>query len=97
VLVAAVPQVVASLLCGSGGPVAVNDPEIEELVLMKLARGAGKDPVDAAIGLPSPQRPIDARVVDFRTTLGIRFNRQHLPLTPHVQQLQDLVEDLMQR
>ena len=81
-LLSAVPQAVAALLRGSGRAVAVNDREIEELVLMKLAHGAGKDPVDAAIGLPSPQRPIDARVVDFRTTFGIRFNRQHPPLTP---------------
>jgi len=36
------------------------------------------------------------RVVDFRATFGIPFNRQRLPLTSHVQQLQDVVEDLVQ-
>ena len=63
---------------------------------MKPVHRAGKNPVDAAIGLPPPQRPIDASVVDFRTTFIILFDRQRLPLTAHVQQLKDVVEDLVQ-
>jgi hypothetical protein len=94
--VSAVPQIVAALLRGSGRAVAVNDREVQELVLMKPVHRACENRVDAAIGLPSPQRPVDARVVDFRTTFGIPFNRQRLPLTSHLQRLQDVVEDLVQ-
>jgi len=36
------------------------------------------------------------RVVNFRTTFAIFFDRQLLPLTPHVEQSQNVVEDLMQ-
>jgi hypothetical protein len=35
---------------------AVNDRELEQLVLMKLAHRAGKYPIDKALGLPSPHR-----------------------------------------
>jgi hypothetical protein len=35
--------------------------------------------------------------VDFWETFGIPFDRQYLPLAAHVQQLQDLVEDFVQR
>ena len=40
---------------------------------MKLVHRACKNRLDAAIGLPPPQHPIDARVVNFRTTVGIPF------------------------
>ncbi|KAE8755686.1 MULTISPECIES: hypothetical protein [Paraburkholderia] len=89
-------KVVAALLRGSGRAVAVDDREFKQPVLMKLAHRARKNRVDATIGLPSPQRPIDARVVDFRATFGIPFDRQRLPLSSHVQQLQDVVEDPVQ-
>jgi hypothetical protein len=97
VLMAAVPQIVASLLRCRGRAVAVNDREVEQLALMKLAHRAGKYLVDKAVGLPAPHRPIDPRVVDFWETFGIPFDRQHLPLAAHVQQLQDVVEDFVQR
>ncbi|MCX4150907.1 MULTISPECIES: hypothetical protein [Paraburkholderia] len=89
-------KVVAVLLRGSGRAVAVDDREFKQPVLMKLAHRARKNRVDATIGLPSPQRPIDARVVDFRATFSIPFDRQRLPLSSHVQQLQDVVEDPVQ-
>src|ERR1700693_298697 len=63
---------------------------------MKFMHRARKDPVDAAISLPAPHHPVDTRVVDFRQTFCIPFDRQHLPLAAHVQYLQDVVEDLVQ-
>src|ERR1700692_3374495 len=63
---------------------------------MKFMHRARKDPVDAAISLPAPHLPVDTRVVDFRQTFCIPFDRQHLPLAAHVQYLQDVVEDLVQ-
>jgi hypothetical protein len=56
----AVPQVVAALLRRSGRAVAMNDRELEQPVLVKLAHRAAENPVDAVIGLPPPQCPIDA-------------------------------------
>src|ERR1700722_17544784 len=87
-------RVVTDLLRSTA--VAVIDYEVEELVLMKLVHRAGKNPVNAAIGLPPPQCPKDARVVDFRTIFVILFDRQRLPLTAHAQQLKGVVEDLVQ-
>src|SRR5476649_590768 len=64
---------------------------------MKFMYRARKDPVDAAISLPAPHHPVYTRVVDFRQTFCIPFDRQHLPLAAHVQYLQDVVEDFVQR
>jgi hypothetical protein len=93
----AVSQIVAAFLRGSGGAVAVNDREIEELVLMKLEHRAGKNLVEKAADLPTPHYPVNTRVVDFRQTVGIPFDWQHLPLAAHVQQFQYVVEDLVRR
>ncbi|WP_188131189.1 hypothetical protein [Paraburkholderia panacisoli] len=54
---------------GSGRAVAVNDLVVERPLLVKLVHRAGKNPVDAVIGLPPPQCPIDARVVGFQDDL----------------------------
>jgi hypothetical protein len=74
--------------------VAVNDRQVAPPVLMKLVYRAGEDGVHAASGLPAPYRPIDARAVDFGAAV-ILFDRQRLPLTLHMQQLQDVVEGLV--
>jgi hypothetical protein len=36
-------------------------------------------------------------VVDLRQTFCIPVDRQHLPLASHIERLQDVVEDLVQR
>ncbi|KAF7962790.1 hypothetical protein AWV80_17475 [Cupriavidus sp. UYMU48A] len=91
-LVPAVAQVVAAFLCRCGRAVAMDVREVEELVPMQLIDRAREDPVDAAVSLPASHDPVDAGVVDFRQPLCIRFDRQHLPLTPHIERLQDVVE-----
>ena len=96
-LVSAIPEVAAAFLRCSRRAVAVDDGKVEELVPMKMIDRARKDPVDAAVGLPAPHHPVDARGVDFRPPLCIRFDRQHLLLTPHIEHLQDVVEDPAQR
>lgn len=57
---------------------------------MKKIGRAREDPVDAAIGLPAPHDPVDAGVVDFRPALCTRFDRQHLPLTFHIERFHDI-------
>ena len=52
-LVSAIPEVVAAFLRCSRRAVAVDDGNVQELVLMKLMYRARKDPVDAAISLPA--------------------------------------------
>jgi hypothetical protein len=74
----------------------MNDRQIEQLAIMKPAHRAGKDGIHATVGLPAPHQPVDTRVVDFEAAFGIPFDRQHLPLTAHVQHSQDVVEDLVQ-
>ena len=64
---------------------------------MKKMHRARKHPLDAAIGLPAPHHVVDTRVVDFAAVFVIAVDRQHHPLTPHVERLQDVVEDLVQR
>jgi len=61
---------------------------------MKFMYRALKDPVDAAISAASSGR---RRVVDFRQAFCIPFDRQDLPLAAHVQYVQDVVENLLQR
>ena len=63
---------------------------------MKLQHGAREDGVDAPSGLPPPEGTIEARMVDFRATIRIAFDRQLLPLTAHVEQPKNVVEDLEQ-
>src|SRR5260370_39347213 len=63
---------------------------------MKLTNRARKDPLDAAVGLPAPHHSVDARVVDFGAAFVIAFDWQH-PLTSHIERLQDVIEDLVQR
>ncbi|MHB9841731.1 hypothetical protein Q8F57_043840 [Paraburkholderia terrae] len=63
-LVAAVTKVVAAFLRSSRSAVAMDDRQIEELVPMKLMHRTGKDPLDAAIGLPAPHHAVNARVVN---------------------------------
>jgi nitrate reductase beta subunit len=95
-LVATVTEVVAAFLRGRCGASAVNDLQIQQAVIMKPAHRASKDGIGATIGLPATKHPVDARVVDFRTSFCIPFDWQHLPLAAHVQHLQDVVEDRVQ-
>ena len=94
--VAAVSEVVAAFLRGRRGAIAMNDCQVKQAVVMKPAHRASKDGIHAAIGLPATKRSIDARVMNFWVTFCIPRDWQHLPLTAHVQHLQDVVEDLVQ-
>jgi hypothetical protein len=51
----------------------------------------------ASIGLPLSKRAIDARVMNFRTTVSISFDRQFFPLAPQIEHLQNVIEDRMHR
>ena len=95
-LVAVEADVVAALFGCRGRAVAVNDRNIQAVVLMKLQHRTGKNGVDTAIDHPPPPDAINPRVVNFRTPLAIFFDRQFLPLTTQIQQPQNVVEDRMQ-
>ena len=85
-LVAAEADVVAALFSCRRRAIAVNDRNIQAVVLMKLQHRAGKNGVDASIDYPPPPDAINPRVVNFRTPLAIFFDRQFLPLATHIQQ-----------
>src|SRR3954469_2885376 len=87
---------VATLLGRRRRAITVEDRDIKQLVLVKFPHGALKNGGDAAIGLPAAPSAIDAGVVDLRTTFAILVDRQLLPLTPQIEQLQNVVEDLEQ-
>jgi hypothetical protein len=74
----------------------VDDRDIKQLVLVKLHYRASKNGINAAIGLPSSEGTIDAGIVDFGTAVVAPFDWQLLPLTPQIEQLQNVVEDLEQ-
>jgi hypothetical protein len=95
--VAAVAEVIAAFLRRFGRAIAVNDHQIKQLVNMKPANRAGKDGIDTTHGLPATKRPVDPRVVNLGQSLSIPVDRQHLPLTSHIEHLQDVVEDPVQR
>jgi hypothetical protein len=61
---------------------------------MKPRHRAGKDRVHAAAVHPSPPNALNTRVVRFRVAVAILFDRQLLPLTTQIQDLQNVVEDL---
>jgi hypothetical protein len=67
---------------------------------MKKMQRARKDPVDAAISLPAPASAASSgryACGGFEQTFCIPVDRQHLPLASHIERLQDVVEDLVQR
>src|SRR5271166_2998868 len=63
---------------------------------MKLQYRPREDRIETAIRLPSSKRAIDASVVDLRAPILVLFNRQFLPLTADVQQLQDVTKEAVQ-
>src|ERR1700757_3069437 len=74
----------------------MDDRGVEELGLMKLQYRSREDRFETAIRLPPAKRAIDPRVVNLRASIAILRNRQFLPLTPHVQQLQNVTKQRMQ-
>ncbi len=73
----------------------MNDRRIEPAILMKLQHRACENSVHAAVVDPSPPDAVNARVVCFRLALAILVDRQLLPLTTQIQNLQNVVEDLI--
>src|ERR1700712_660092 len=73
----------------------MNDRRIKPAVLMKLRHRASENGVHAAVVHPSPPDAVNARVVCFRLALAIFVDRQLLPLTPQIQDFQNVVEDLI--
>jgi hypothetical protein len=92
-LVAAEPNVVAALLRRRGGTVAMDDADVQMIVFLQRHHRPDENGVKATVRLPPSKSAVNARVVDFGTTLLILFYGQLLPLTPKVKRLQDVVED----
>jgi len=70
-LVAVEADVVAALFGCCRRAIAVNDRNIQAVVLMKIKHRAGKNGVDTAIDHPPPPDAVNPRVVNFRTPLAI--------------------------
>jgi hypothetical protein len=69
-LVSTVAEVVTAFFRGRRCGVTINDLEFKKFVLVKPAHRTGKDRIDATIGLPAPQRAIDARVMNSERPLN---------------------------
>jgi len=67
------PDVVAAFLRGCRRSIAMNGGYVEKIGLMKRQHRVCKNGVKAAIGLPLSKRAINARVMNFRTTVSISF------------------------
>src|SRR5271165_792803 len=63
---------------------------------MKLQYRPREDRIETAIRLPPSKRAIDTSVVNLRASVLILFNRQFLPLTAGVQQLQNVTKEGVQ-
>jgi hypothetical protein len=64
---------------------------------MKPAYRARQDGIHATSGVPAAKRPVYARVVNLGQPFVIPADRQHFPLTSHIERLQDVVEDPVRR
>jgi hypothetical protein len=73
----------------------MNDRRIETAVLMKPRHRASENRVHAAVVHPAPPNAVNARVVRFRLAFAVLVDRQFLPLTTQIQDLQNVVEDLV--
>ena len=73
----------------------MDDGRIQKVVLMQLRDRASKNRCDATLRLPSAKDAINPRVVNFRPTRLILLDRQFLPRTADVKQVQNVVEDRM--
>ena len=90
---AAEAEVVAAFLGRCGRAIAMDDGDVQAIVLMKFEHRAFENGIKASVCLPSPKGAIDAGVVNLRTALAILFDGQLLPLAAQVEQTQNVVED----
>jgi hypothetical protein len=81
-LVAADAQVVTAFLGCCGRAIALNDRDVQAIILVKFEHQAFENGIKTAIRLPSPKGAIDARVVDLRMAPSILFDRQILIGSP---------------
>jgi len=70
---------------------------VQQAGLMKNTDRVGENGINATVPLPMPERPVDPAVVDFGMPILACPDRQLLPLTAKIQQLQDVIKDGMQR
>jgi hypothetical protein len=94
-LMSAEANVVAALLRGRCRAVAVNGRGIEKISSIQGEDRSCKNCIKTAVRLPESEHPINARVMNFRMAVLTDRDRQFLPLTTHVQQPQDVVENRM--
>src|SRR3984885_3379820 len=92
-LVATEAQVIATFFRRRCRAVTKNDRRIETAVLMKPRHRASENRVHAAVVDPAPPDTVNTRVVRFRLAFAILVDRQLLPLTTQIQELQNVVED----
>ena len=97
VFVATEANVVASLLGDCRRAVTVKNRGVEQIAVEKRLHRAGENGIDVALACPPAKGTVNAGVVDFGLSIAAICNWQRFPLAPHVELLQDVVENLVQR
>ena len=90
-------EIITAFLSRCHCPIAMNNADVEELILVKMRHGTREEGIEAPLSLKAPKGAIDAGVVDLWHPILASFDGQLFPLTTEVQQFQNIVENLVQR
>ena len=74
----------------------MDDSQVEKVGLVKPQYHGNENDIETATGLPPSKGAINSSVVDLWATLSVLCNRQFFPLTPQVQNFQDVIEQGME-
>lgn len=97
VLVSAASKMSAAFESRCGWTITVNDTDIEVLLLVKLRSRTRANGIEAPRGFPAPKSTIASVVVELWPPIFVLFDGQLLPLTPKLQQFQNLVKNHLPR
>jgi hypothetical protein len=90
-------EIVTALLRHCRCPIAVDDADVEQVLLVKLQDRTRENGIEASMNFKTSKGSIDPGIVDLRLPLFVLFDGQFFPLTAQVQQFQNIVEDRVQR
>jgi len=84
-------EIVATFQSRCGRPITVDDTDVEVFFLVKLRHRPRENGIEAPMSFKAPKGTIDAGVVNLRSPIFILFDLALFPLTPDVQQFQNVV------
>ena len=73
-------EIVTPFLCRSRRPIAMNDADIEVLLLVKQHHRLCKNGIEAPLGFKAPKSGVDPGVMNFRLPRFVLLDGQLLPL-----------------